>query len=1250
MYKAIMKLVSWIVLLIAFNSNSAQNKVSFEHLTILDGLSNSTVQNILQDKFGLLWFATSDGLNKYDGYNFTVYREDTEIPNSIAGNLVLELFEDSKGNLWIGTEKALNLYNRDTDDFSPYIFNASNNQAFYNGIIGIYEDHEGNLLLGKAYHGITKFDRINKTFHPMYFNNDSSTVSNFAIFDIIEDADNRLWYSHGSNFGIAEGIVMIPEDRSEEIDMTDSLKKMAGGEDFSLFLFKDSNNRLFFNSFSGNSYYIESDEIVLNKNEILSGAALFKMVEDATGKYWFTSTNNGLIKYDPITNESVNFTNSPNDENSISSNSLVSILIDATGVFWVGTSNDGINKFDPAKEPILTIKIPDQNNPDNFQVITGFAESKAYPGKTWVSTPTSVYLFDVVDGNLKEIKIPIKLENNLNIRSIAETNSDKLWIGTWGNGLIEFDLKNNRATIHGDSYTKPNFLTSPFIRKILNDNDEILWISTQRGVNKFNIRTYDTQRFVRFDTTYTRDVFEKFYSLKSNTLFTGISQVGNSQSLTEKFEITTPKSLLLATSGEAFTIGDQTLWDYGWIENASGDTIWKTDIRLIKHAGGDSKNFILFDIVDLNPGSYKLKYVSDDSHSFDGWNAAIPYDPNLWGIQLFSLTPEDRKYFENNLSGREFGNSIVGDYIRTVYKDSEGDIWMGSNTQGFSVYNPSSGNFTQYAAGQRSSTAFTNNRINSFLEESDNIMLLATFGGLIEFNKDNGTVINYTTNNGLPTNYLMDILKDPQGNIWISSLKGLIKMSRTGDRQVSFIGYDIKDGLQGYNFIQGSSYLDGYGNIFFGGEKGFNVFRSGNINSVPPQIVINKLKISNKLVTPSSPNTPLNKSISITDSIVIPHNQNDFSFEFTALHYSRPERNQYAYKLEGFDEEWNYDNRRFATYTNLDPGEYIFSIRASNSDGVWSTSPKELTITILPPWWQTIYAYLTYAVLIVFGFVSFNKLQKNKIITKERERQKIQEAELRAAAAEAQARAIQAENDRKTKELEEARNLQLSMLPDSIPNLPNLDIAVYMSTATEVGGDYYDFHIGLDGTLTAVIGDATGHGLNAGTMVTATKSLFSSHASNPDIIYTFSEISRCLREMRLRLLSMCLMIIKIKGNELTMSAAGIPPALLYRQSAGVVEEMVIKGMPLGAPSNFSYELKKSILNKGDTILLMSDGFPELFNNENEMYGYERIQEKFLEIGNKPAEEIISDLTYTCEWWRNGKEQLDDITFVVIKVK
>jgi serine phosphatase RsbU (regulator of sigma subunit) len=245
---------------------------------------------------------------------------------------------------------------------------------------------------------------------------------------------------------------------------------------------------------------------------------------------------------------------------------------------------------------------------------------------------------------------------------------------------------------------------------------------------------------------------------------------------------------------------------------------------------------------------------------------------------------------------------------------------------------------------------------------------------------------------------------------------------------------------------------------------------------------------------------------------------------------------------------------------------------------------------------------------------------------------------------------LEAANHRKSLELEEARQLQLAMLPKELPQLPNLDIAVYMQTATEVGGDYYDFNVGENGELTAVIGDATGHGMKAGTIVTITKSLFNSLAHDDNILNTFSKISKVIKDMKFKQLSMCLMMLKIHKNKIIISSAAMPPALIYRKKKNIVEEIELKGMPLGAMENFPYEIKNTSINSGDTILLMSDGLPELHNGTNKMYGYDRIINEFNSVGNKAPEKIIDHLKKSAAKWINGNDPDDDITFVVIKVK
>ena len=245
---------------------------------------------------------------------------------------------------------------------------------------------------------------------------------------------------------------------------------------------------------------------------------------------------------------------------------------------------------------------------------------------------------------------------------------------------------------------------------------------------------------------------------------------------------------------------------------------------------------------------------------------------------------------------------------------------------------------------------------------------------------------------------------------------------------------------------------------------------------------------------------------------------------------------------------------------------------------------------------------------------------------------------------------LEAENEIRAKELEEARQLQLSMLPQSLPQLPLLEIAACMKPATEVGGDYYDFHLSDDEVLTVAVGDATGHGLKAGTLVTATKSLFNHLAQESEIPLIFQQSSRALKRMNLRSLFMAMTIAKVNGYQMTLGSAGMPPALIYRAARRAVEEISLRGVPLGSLTAYSYRECSLSLAPGDVVVLMSDGYPERFNGKNEMLGYGSAKSVLLEIAILPPQEIIEVFVKIADKWADGRPQDDDMTFVVMKVK
>lgn len=294
---------------------------------------------------------------------------------------------------------------------------------------------------------------------------------------------------------------------------------------------------------------------------------------------------------------------------------------------------------------------------------------------------------------------------------------------------------------------------------------------------------------------------------------------------------------------------------------------------------------------------------------------------------------------------------------------------------------------------------------------------------------------------------------------------------------------------------------------------------------------------------------------------------------------------------------------------------------------------------------------LSMAIYLAKSFQKTNSDLEEQIIQVQDLSEKKIEQERRNAELIIQAERERTENERKTQELEEARKLQLSMLPKELPNVENLDIAVFMQTATEVGGDYYDFSVKDDGSLNICLGDATGHGLKAGTIVSMMKSLFIANSINNDIKQFFITSNNALKNSKLDKMMMAFAMINIdRANRVNILNAGIPPVFIYRSKTRKVEEIKINGLPLGAMRDTIYNAYKTELSEGDILIMLSDGMPELRNEEDEMYGYERLFELLSNCGELSSSEIIEKFKDESSYWIKDKDPQDDLTFVVIKVK
>ena len=356
----------------------------------------------------------------------------------------------------------------------------------------------------------------------------------------------------------------------------------------------------------------------------------------------------------------------------------------------------------------------------------------------------------------------------------------------------------------------------------------------------------------------------------------------------------------------------------------------------------------------------------------------------------------------------------------------------------------------------------------------------------------------------------------------------------------------------------------------------------------------------------------------------LPFSKNNLTFEVAYPVFGNESKTTFSYWLEGQDSSWsNFVSDFKKEYTNLKEGNYKFHVRAKDASGEVSEDGI-VEFKISPPWYRTYWAYGLYLLTLVLCFIQFGKYQAKKSFLK-------------------------AENERKNSELAAAKDLQNRLLPKTLPVIKNLDIAGYLRTSTEVGGDYYDFFEQPDGSLYAICGDATGHGTPSGMLVSITKAgiIGLPQMSPKDMLH---ELNRVVKKVDLGILRMSLNIALVKDNQITLSSAGMPPYFIYRAATKTAEEIQLSGVPLGSFNDVHFDQTTTAFNQGDILVIISDGLPEAPNLEGELFDYSKVQNLIAQYGNHTADEVIKQLMMEADSWLAGNHNPDDITLVVIKHK
>jgi len=775
----------------------------------------------------------------------------------------------------------------------------------------IIQDHEGFLWLGTQ-DGLNRFDGY--TFKVYRHDvRDSLSISDNYINCLFEDSGGDLWIGTYSG-----GLNRYDRDRdgfAHFVHDTSALSSLSGNNVWSIT--EDRAHNLWVGVWGGGLNRFDRAKGLWTpfrhdpKDYVsLADDRVLCQSWDHAGSLW-VGTFVGLDCYDPVRETFTHMPAGPGNAGSISPGMVTAILEDRENNLWVGTLDNGLNKILPDRSQV--VRYAKSHLPDR-----GFTSSRIAAllqdthGTLWIATRDGgVNLLDEHSGRIRGISHNAHDPSSLSIDaaiSIFRDDHGGIWVGTDGGGVNHYAPHRFKFQHLSSEPGNSRTLAHPLVRSICEDRSGCVWVGMMEG----NLDAFDIQKRT---VTHYRDLLMR-HGLKSSCE-------------------------ILALLEDA----DHNLW-----VGTDGGGLFLLDGRrsVVRHFGHDPRN----------PQSIPDDYIETMYEAKDG---------TLWigGTSGMGLGMLDRRTFTcRTLARRGSGeNQLSGNYVWAIHENRDGKLWFGTWGAGISVLDPKTSSFRIYQHDPNDPASLGNSSVLAFHEDTSGELWIGTLGGgLEEFDRMRGKFIHHTEADGLPNNIVSGILEDRAGRLWLSTNKGI---SCFDPAKQTFRNYDVSDGLQSAEFNQGAYSQGRNGRMYFGGINGINMF-------VPENIIIDTstlpIRITSFKVLDHVTNIP--GGAGEHQTIALSHDQSLFSFEFALLDFVAPERSLYRYMLEGFDRDWiQAGTRRYASYTNLGGGSYVFRVQARNSDGVWNTHGASLAIRVLPPYWETVwFRALLVCSLLAIGF------------------------------------------------------------------------------------------------------------------------------------------------------------------------------------------------------------------------------------------------------------------------------------------
>lgn len=790
-------------------------------------------------------------------------------------------------------------------------------------------------------------------------------LSQSAVMCIAQDQEGFFWFGTQDGLNKYDGYAFtvfrrIPGDTSSLSD--NYITSLLADTNGTLWIgtYSGGVNRLHLRSGTIRRYRLRSDSLVSRGSNSVQSLA-----KAPSGGLWVATWGGGLDRLDPQTGTWTHVRHETGHDSSLAGERATAIALDRNGSLWLGTW-DGLHRYDPAGGFLKRCPATPASSIEEKKIMSVYAGSD---GAIWYGTfAAGLFRLDPESSSLSRYTTTGaegQRLSSMSVRSITEDAQGRLWIGTWEGGIDLLDRRTDRIEVLRSG--PPPALGANQVFCLLRDRRQGLWAGTDGG----GVNHYDAARFkfrhLRYEPgnpgALSKPIVRALCEDRTGHVWVGLEEGFLNCLDTRTGELVSGR-LPNVSSRPA---GTRTI--LAILEDSDG-YLW---------VGTDGEGLHRLDPSRKSWRAIRFPRGRDEIVGPDHVIALNETkDGALWiGTLGGGLIRMDRHSLEQTRymrTSRTASNQLTGNYVYSLMEDRAGRIWVGTWGAGISVLDPRAGSFKTYQHDEADPHSLAQNSVLAFHEDARGIIWAATLGGGLDaFDPSTETFAHVTEADGLPNNVINGILEDSAGNLWLSTNRGVCRFNPAAR---SFRNYDVGDGLQSMEFNQGAFCGGRDGAMYFGGINGLNTFRPATLplDSLPPPVRITRCAVFDRPLTIPDQSRGLELS----------YDQNFISFEFTALDFTAPEKNTYRYMMEGVDRDWvSCGTRRYASYTSLPGGDYVFRVRASNSDGVWNLTGTALVIHVAPPIWETAWFRVLALALLLGSLVA---VYRRRIRQLERER------------------------------------------------------------------------------------------------------------------------------------------------------------------------------------------------------------------------------------------------------------------------